>query len=350
MLHEKEISDLLAKLKDVNQPHEVRQWALAQLLAHHSALQAYLRNDFKANLPESEVMLTEVNNAYDRLRQQLNMGEQSPVSIQKTPRRILLYRWSSIAAAVLVCIGCIWLYRHQTNKPLVIAAVLPPAPPNAIKNTQFDTISNTGLSVATHELLDGSTVELKPGSSIIYSNGYPIIKKEIYLEGSALFTVHNEVRRPFSVFINGIEVVDKGTVFSIISKESLVRVRLIQGKVTIHSVNPRIRMQDIQLKPGQEFMIDTTTKAYAVNFVSPQKTVGKLNRELAFKNTSLVEVFDRLGKESGITINYNKREISDMAFTGIVDNGSNAYTIIARICLLNELHYEIKKNTIYIHM
>jgi len=351
MPDEKEIANLLATIKDVSQPDEARRKALEQLLAHDEEVKSHLRKDFTASMPASGAMLSEASHAYDRLRQQLNFADRVPVPVQKAPARIFPYRrWASIAAAVVLCICAAWYFRYRGIKPAVVATVTH-GPGAFTTNNKLDTIRNLGAFTSFHRLQDGSTVHLEAGSQLFFRDSFSAAKKEIFLEGSALFDVHKEARRPFSVFVGGIEVVDLGTVFSITTKQSFVKVRLIQGKVLIHPVSSQLTMQDIRLIPGQEFRIDTVTRQYSVNFISPERMLrnSKLSKAMSFKNTSLQEVFERIGKECGVSINFNKTEIKDMAFTGTFDTGSNVRDIIATICMINDLKYELTSNNIHIH-
>jgi transmembrane sensor len=352
MPDEKEIANLLLILKDASQPDEVRHKALQQLLAHEDEVQSHLRKDFTAQLPESDGILSESTQAYDRLRQQLHMADQRPA--QKIPRTISLYRrWASIAAAVLLCIAGAWFFKSKDNKKAGIAIVTPTPPPSVspVTNNKFDTLRNSGPSTTFHRLQDGSTVHLEPHSQLTFRNTFAAGKKEIFLQGSATFAVHKEAGRPFSVFVNGIEVMDLGTVFSITTRESLIKVRLIQGRVVVRPVNPRFKLHDISLVPGEEFRIDTATRQYAVNFLSPSKRMqdSKLSSELSFKNASLQDVFDKVGKACGVTIHFNKADIKDKSFTGTFNAGSDTRHIINTICMINDLKYELTSNNIHVH-
>jgi len=350
MPDENEIANLLATLRDISQPEEARHKALEQLLAHEEEVKSHLRKDFRASMPASGAMLSEAGDAYDRLSRQLNFAEQVPVPVQKAPPRIFPYRrWASIAAVFVLCVCAAWFFRYQGIKPTI--ATVRYTPGAFATNNKFDTIRNVGSSTSFHRLQDGSTVHLEASSQLFFRDSFSATKKEIFLEGSALFAVHKEARRPFSVFVSGIEVVDLGTVFSITTKQSLVKVRLIQGKVLIHPVNAQLNMQDIRLVPGQEFRIDTITHRYSVNLISPEGILrnSKLSKALSFKNTPLQEVFERIGKECGVSINFNKTEIKDMAFTGTFDAGSNTRDNIATICMINDLEYELTSNSIHIH-
>jgi transmembrane sensor len=351
MPDEKEIAHLLSILKDLTQSDEVRHKALQQLLAHDEAVQSHLRKDFTAAIPESDETVAEASHAYDRLRQQLNFADQDQSPVKKMPRRISLYgKWASVAAAVLLLISGAWFFRQQLNKPSEIPTITA-TPIASITNTRFDTIRNNSASASFHRLQDGSTVQLEAHSYIAFRDSFPANKKEIFLKGSALFTVHKEANRPFSVLVNGLEVIDLGTVFSITTHENLVKVRLIQGKVLIHPVNTRFGLRDISLTPGQEFRIDTATHQYAVNTLSPEKLLldSRLAKELTFKNAPLQEVFDKLEKECNISIDFNKADIKDKSFTGTIDAGSNARNIIKMICMVNDLNYELINNSIHIH-
>jgi transmembrane sensor len=350
MPDEKEIEDLLSILRDVNQPPAVRQQALEQLLAHNEEVQALLRKDFKTDKPVPEAIVSEAGQAYDRLRQQLHLVDQEPRPVQKTRGRMILYRWAGVAAAVLLCIGATWFFRQRDVTSTGITTVTP-STKSFITANQFDTIRNKGMSTTFHRLPDGSTVHLEAHSQLYFRDTFPAAKKEIFLKGSALFTVNKEEGRPFSVFVSGIEVLDLGTVFSITTKQSLVKIRLIQGKVMVRAANPQLLMQDIALVPGQEFGIDTSTRQYSVHFITPGRLVreNKLKRDIPFKNASLQEVFVTLARACNVSIHFNRTELKDMAFTGTFEAGSNARNNIAMICMINDLKYELRNNSIYIH-
>ncbi len=347
MPDEKEISDLLATLKDASLSDEIRRQALQQLLTYDKETRSFLRKEFKPEVPGSEAALDEMDNAYARLRQQLK----GPAPVRNISQRVFHYRsWWSVAAVVLVCLGTyIFWQQGSTGKAAIASHPVFPG------GNGFDTIRNLSTEETLHRLQDGSIVRLAPGSYICLKNSYTAGKKEVYLEGSAVFSVHNDVQRPFSVFVGGIEVRDLGTVFSITTKESQVRVRLIKGKVLIHPASPQLVMQDIGLVPGQEFRIDTKTLQYELgpiphrNPLPDDHPAGMLNKELSFKNTPLEEVFSKLKKECGVPIIFREPEVKDKAFTGTLDAGSDFRIIITKICILNDLRYEIKSSGIYIH-
>ena len=350
MPEEKDIATLLKILRDAGQTDEARQKALQQLEAGEAEVQAVLRKEFTPEPAQSEADTVEIHNAYNRLRAQLEHSHSLAAEQKRAGTRISVLRtWLSAAAIVLFCLVAVWLLLPKANQPAILTAETPLAPTPAIK---FDTIRNKHNQEYTYfHLPDGSAVRLDPNSSVRFLDSFSAHKKEVFMEGNALFSIQKESSRPFSVFVNGMEILDLGTKFSVNTNKSIVRVRLIRGKVLIRSVNPAWKINNIILKPGQEFSVDTLTRKYAVQFIIPQDEIlpaGKLNKELVFANASLQEVFERLTKEGGINIHYYIGDIQDMAFTGTFNAGADTKAIIDRICLLNDLKYKISDNSIYI--
>lgn len=350
MAEEKEIAALLEILKDPGQSEEARQQALQQLSAQQEEVQQLLRQKFRAELPVSEAALAEINSAYHRLQLQLqHTTAQDNVPVKKmTLRAGMMRKWISMAAAVLLCIAGVWLLLRNDHKPAGIAIVTPLA---AVPKNSFDTIRNPGGQEYGLRLRDGSDVRLAPNSAISFVNGFSARKKEVFLNGSALFIIKKECTRPFSVFVNGIEVVDLGTVFSVTTKKSLIKVRLERGKVLIRPVDPKWKIQNVILKPGQQFSIDTATQQYAVIDLPRDEVLSdtRLSRKLEFENAPLAEVFKQLSAECGIYIGYPANEIQDMAFTGTFSAGADLRATLQRLCMLNELKYKAGSNAINIY-
>ncbi|MEJ7810836.1 MAG: FecR domain-containing protein [Gemmatimonadaceae bacterium] len=69
-------------------------------------------------------------------------------------------------------------------------------------------------------LADGSRVLLGPGSSLQTTEGYGGDRREVRLDGEALFEVRHDAARPFVVRAAGAVIRDLGTAFSVRSADS----------------------------------------------------------------------------------------------------------------------------------
>jgi len=82
-------------------------------------------------------------------------------------------------------------------------------------------INNSG-NIKKIQLEDGSFVSIYPGSKLAFPKHFASDKREVYLEGEALFTVSKSPNRPFFVYNNQIVTQVLGTSFTVQNKNGKI--------------------------------------------------------------------------------------------------------------------------------
>jgi ferric-dicitrate binding protein FerR (iron transport regulator) len=200
------------------------------------------------------------------------------------------------------------------------------------------------------KLEDGSVVSLFPHSSIRYAKHFTDpseYKRDIYLQGQAIFDVTKEKSRPFTVYAGNMSTTVLGTSFSVAENDKGVLVKLYSGKVMIHAVQQNAWTKDIVLKPGEQLRVTydqganlAIITAFDTGKPAPKETnagSGDGPKGLVFDNTELPEVMNKLIGYYHTRIAYNKTELSSMYFSGQVLATDSLSVILKVIAKMNGL-------------
>jgi ferric-dicitrate binding protein FerR (iron transport regulator) len=230
------------------------------------------------------------------------------------PRVVPMKRIAIMAAASIALIAgaaALWHGAAKTTPAPVIATITAPQIPAPEINTP-------GL----HTLPDGSKVKLAKNTTVTY-NG-----RDITLTGDAIFTVHQDKTRPFTVHAGGVSTTALGTVFEVDDRKD-VRVHLFSGKVVVRKEGAK----DLYLTPGQ-----TAIASGKMRVIDNTKFAPADVQTLAFDNQSLATIFDILKKTYNVPIRYNHATMKNFQFTGAFNRDSETLeSILNTVCSLNDL-------------
>lgn len=206
-------------------------------------------------------------------------------------------------------------------------------------------------------LSDGSEVTISPNSSLQYLPEFGKDRRELYLKGRALFVVHKDSTRPFTVYASGIATTALGTSFWVSELDDhQVSVQLIEGSVKVWQSGGTGR---VLLRPGDELVVSNEMLSnYSIkNTVEKNDnpaTSKKINavqqrNNLVFKNHRLKDVFARVEEKFNVTIKYETvAGIEQKLFTGTFLENDNLEFICKTICGLHNLRYKIESGVVII--
>lgn len=169
------------------------------------------------------------------------------------------------------------------------------------------------LGVRTKFLLpDGTTGFLNSGSTL----GYPVIftnERNVTLNGEAFFDVTRDEEHPFIVNTPHLSTKVLGTQFNVIAygNENTEEIILKEGKVEVYS-NQGIKLGTLQ--PNQNLILNTQTRQYNKNKVEALQYVSWTEGKLMFRNESMQQVANRLGRWYNIDIEVKDHELLTYAF------------------------------------
>lgn len=250
------------------------------------------------------------------------------------------------AAAVVIFAFSIWLYQptgQHRKVPAQIATVnkaTQPLPPGE----QWCHRQNTTKKALKMDLPDGSVVSLSPAAMIKYRTVFEPQKREIILEGDALFDVVKDKARPFTVYSGDLSTTALGTTFRVTTSPVAVSVQLLTGKVVVRAVKQSLPgwKKDVFLLPGQQMRYDAASRLLTVTgkheAKQPQPApVHDPGAEMVFENAPLKQVFDKLSQHYKTPIAYNAEELNGLGFSGTVFYKDSLPVILQVIARMNDL-------------
>ncbi|MFT5214341.1 MAG: transmembrane sensor [Patiriisocius sp.] len=173
-------------------------------------------------------------------------------------------------------------------------------------------------------LSDGTTVHLNSGSSFKYPEHFiDSGNRQVYLlEGEAYFEVAKDVKHPFVVNTNAVNVRVLGTEFNISSypEDAAINTVLIEGAVSIYG-NTEIynKAASLELKPGHKASWDKIKKNVTVEEVDIKIYTGWRDGELIFKNTQFKNIIKKLERHFNVSIVNNNAKLNEQYFDAKFD-------------------------------
>lgn len=169
------------------------------------------------------------------------------------------------------------------------------------------------LGVRTKFVLpDGTTGFLNSGSTL----EYPVIftgGRTVNLKGEAFFDVSPDEEHPFTVNTTNLSTKVLGTQFNIIAyeNESNEEIILQEGKVEVYC-NTGEMLETLQ--PNQKLVLNKQTRQYDKKQIEADQYVSWTEGMLVFRNETMQQVADRLGRWYNVEIEIEDAELLNYAF------------------------------------
>jgi ferric-dicitrate binding protein FerR (iron transport regulator) len=268
------------------------------------------------------------------------------IDIEKSWQRLLKKRqstnrntglWKRIAsyAAVAIVAVCLTVVTFMlvTDKREIVA-------------TQY--IGGDGLDADVVVLPDGTRVSLGSKTIFYYEPDYGKNKRNVFLEGEALFEVSHQKNKPFVVNINGFEIEALGTVFNVMAYpgDSLFITTLLEGSIGI--TGERILKKTV-LKPNQQYVYDRSThKSKIHNVIARDYTIWTTGYYY-FYEQPLESILHRLSYVYGITFDVRSEKLNNTLFTGTFYRGQSVKNLMEIINLSVPIKYKIEDHHVIIY-
>jgi transmembrane sensor len=336
-------------------PHEAQ--AVEQWLAEQPVRRAYLTEarrlwDQAAALPP----VPRIDTMWNELRSQMHRSEPSRLAADSLPssrRRInasmaeaaahrpFRVRWLSVALAAGVALAAVGVaLRSWQDRTASMSQ--PPF------EREYRTARGQRATVA---LADGSQVELGVDSKIrvvLYDNG----RREVRLEGEAIFDVRHDTRRPFVVYAGDAITEDIGTRFGVRAypEDRTVRVVVVEGEVALRPATPRSHGDTAAavLRPKDLGWLDAEGAVRLRRGVDTDAYVGWTERRLVFRQATLAEIAAQLERWYDVEIVVRGAEIAAQRVTLDLAAPSLVEALDAIVVPLG-LHYERTGSRVVIH-
>lgn len=307
------------------------------LTDHPEILQEYYQHDWDEASKEAPFNSEHADRMYKAINDRLQVRKTGFIKYMS---------WA--AAAAVIVIGSLWLYK--TNKG---AEKTPATIATKERTVQQDPTAggwqqqrNTTNSIMKIKLPDGSRVFLSPEGSLKYATVFQPGKRDIYLQGEALFEVVKDKTRPFTVYSGSLSTTALGTSFRVTTKPAAIRVQLLTGKVVVRSITQSLPgwKKDIYLLPGQQINYDATACTVQLSGSGIDKApaiaeaaLPKPAKEMIFDNTPLPQVLNKLALHNKVSIIYKSEELDGLTFSGTIYYSDSLPAILQVIARMNNL-------------
>lgn len=263
----------------------------------------------------------------------------------------------SIAASVAILLGVLFFFlKVPADEPKFLTEEK-----TKVQETVVVKVNNTENPVMVN-LSDKSTVTLQPGAKLTYPNEFATNKREVQLEGVALFDIQKNPEKPFLVYSNHLITKVLGTSFIIRTngKNQQSEVEVLTGKVLVTKNVKKSIIQNIIKEKQEVFLTPNQRAIYNLNtnelessiVVNPLPLVSNTKKEdqqisFIYEEAKLQKIFNEIESTYGIKIEPSDKGILNCTFTGDLSD-QDMYTMLEFICESIGVSYQIIDTTILI--
>lgn len=266
------------------------------------------------------------------------------------PNRTIIFfkrNWWKVAAAAVIAVAGVWSINASRKIPTVKESSYETFTV-ALKKTS-DEFVNTTDSAQKIKLSDGSTVKLSPKSKFVYS-GAATEKREIYLDGEAVFDVAKNPSKPFIVYTNDLVTKVLGTTFWVkaYANKKFTLVSVKTGKVSVFKKNVSVEKHNatpyelggLVVTPNQMVILDEEKILRKKITDKPDVLPAPKVYSFKFDSTPIKKVFAIMQEAYGINIVFDEETVEKCSIS--VNMGNDPfYDKLDVICKAINGTYEI---------
>jgi len=186
-------------------------------------------------------------------------------------------------------------------------------------------------------LSDNSSVWLNSGSKLIYPVRFADKKREVYLEGEAIFEVSHNKQRPFHVITRDMDIKVLGTVFDVsaYTDDATSSTILESGSVELkYKTNSLLSQSKITMVPGMLAVYDPIEKSVKQTQVNTKLYTSWREGYFVFERQSLEEILKKISRYYNVSIQLEDQSMANETFTGPLDLRNSATQVLEIIAVM----------------
>lgn len=192
-------------------------------------------------------------------------------------------------------------------------------------------------------LSDNSTIWLNSGSKLVYPVRFADNKREVYLDGEAIFEVASDKNHPFHVVTRDMEVKVLGTVFdlSAYSDDSIVNTVLVRGSVElIYKRSSLFGPTKEKMTPGMLAVYDLADESLVQENVDTKNFTSWREGYLVMEKKSLGSIAKKLSRYYNVSVEIENPELAEQTFSGYLDLRNSAAQVLSLISEMMDIELE----------
>lgn len=192
-------------------------------------------------------------------------------------------------------------------------------------------------------LSDNSTIWLNSGSKLIYPVRFADNKREVFLDGEAVFEVTPDKTQPFHVVTRDMEIKVLGTVFDLCaySDDSTVNTVLERGSVELNYKRGSLfGSTKEKMVPGMLAVYDLADETLVQKNVNTKDYTSWRYGYLVMGKKSLGSIAKKLSRYYNVSIEIESPELADETFSGYLDLRNSATQVLSLISEMMDIELE----------
>jgi len=201
-------------------------------------------------------------------------------------------------------------------------------------------------------LSEGTKVWLNSGSKLVYPAIFAENKREVYIDGEAVFDVTHMSDRPFIVSTKDFDIKVLGTVFNVsaYSDDENSSAVLEHGKIELVYVGASILSKEkIVICPGTMAVFDHNQKTFAQQKVNPQKYLSWREGYLTLNSEKLSDILRKLSRYYNIEMVIMDESLKNQTFSGNLDLKNSPEEVLSVINESTSLSFSTDHEKIFIY-
>lgn len=198
--------------------------------------------------------------------------------------------------------------------------------------------------ISEFKLTDGTKVWLNSGTRIKVPVNFTAKNRVLFMEGEAFFEVKKDRQHPFYINTQDLSVKVMGTSFNVsaYASETNSEITLIEGVLGVKEIRgKRIGL----LEPGQQLVFDKVSHKKIKKEIDTTPYEAWRDGKMIFKGQSLAYIAERLERWYNVEISFDKKELSEVSFTGTILKNKPLSQVLEIICLSSpSLKFNIELN------
>ena len=201
-------------------------------------------------------------------------------------------------------------------------------------------------------LSEGTKIWVNSGSKLVYPTSFTENKREIYLEGEAIFDVVHMDNKPFIVKTKDFDIKDIGTIFNVsaYTDDSFSSTMLEQGKIQlIYHGKSFFSHETLDITPGTLAVFDQSQRTFKQTIVNPNKYMSWREGYLIFESEKLENILTKLGRYYNMEMVITDTQLKNEKFSGLLDLKNSPEEVLAIINETTSLSYTLNQNKLFIN-
>jgi transmembrane sensor len=201
-------------------------------------------------------------------------------------------------------------------------------------------------------LPDGTRAYVNAGSRLVYPSEFRGRTREVFLMGEGFFEVAPNVKMPFLVKTNYLNIEATGTSFNVSAypTDQYIETVLVTGKVLLRENNLKLLKRDMELNPGDAVLFNRETLESSTRRVDTEDYVTWYKGYLNFNSTDLNRAVARLERYYNIRIYLDNPMLGVRRITGKLELGEEQQKVLevlastsqSQLFMINETSFGLK--------